>query len=64
MWKGKVTPELIELHHEYQKKYDMKPDEYAEIMYDGMNYDEYIGYIRIYLEKKNCEISDMLPPSF
>lgn len=51
MWKGKVTEELIELHKVYLKEYHMEPDEYSEILYDGMSYDEYVGYIRQCLQK-------------
>lgn len=46
MWKGKVTEELIELHKAYFERYNMEPDEYIEILYDGMAYDEYVGYIQ------------------
>lgn len=59
MWKGKVTEELIKLHNQYLKKYGMEPDEFAEIFYDGMSYDEYVGYIKECLEK-DLEIPDVV----
>lgn len=60
MWEGKITQELIELHREYREKHDdMGADEYEEIFYDGMSYEEYIGYIRLCLEK-NLEIPDVV----
>ena len=52
MWKGRVTNELIELHKAYLEKYNMEPDEYCEILYDAMSYEEYVGYIQTCLKER------------
>ncbi len=46
MWEGLVTEELKELFRLYDDKFGCDPDEYAEIYYDGMSYDEFVGYIK------------------
>lgn len=59
MWKGKVTKELKNLHGQYYEMFETEPDWYAEIFYDGMSYEEYIGYIKECLEKE-VEIPDVV----
>lgn len=59
MWNGRVTQELIELHSKYLEYFGNEPDEYAEIFYDAMSYEEYISYIRKCLEEK-VEIPDVV----
>lgn len=53
MWKGKVTEELKELYIKYAELFDgMYPDEYDDIAYYAMDYDEFVGYIKECIEKK------------
>ena len=53
MWKGKVTEELIDLYKQYHELFpDGYPDEYEEIEYQGMTYDEYVGYIKECIKQK------------
>lgn len=59
MWRGKITEKLKKLHEEYFKKFDCEPDEYAEIVYCAMTYDEYIGYIKQCIEE-NKEMPDIV----
>lgn len=59
MWEGKITQELVDLHGKYLDKYGAEPDEYDQIIYNGMSYDEYITYIRLCLEK-NLEMPDIV----
>lgn len=54
MWKGKVAPELRELAKLYALEHHGGPDEYDELCYDAMTYDEFVGYIREALEKHCC----------
>ncbi len=50
MWEGLVTEELKELYRLYDDKFGCDPDTYAEIYYDDMSYDEFVGYIKECLE--------------
>lgn len=52
MWTGKLTDELKELYKQYYEMFETEPDWYAEIFYDGMSYEEYVGFIRECLKKK------------
>ncbi len=59
MWEGKVTEELKELYIQYAELFDgMYPDEYDDITYYDMTYDEFVGYIKKCIKKKKsmCEI--------
>ena len=50
MWEGKWTEELSKLYDEYKEQHpNSYPDEYAEILYEAMTYNEFVGYIREYL---------------
>lgn len=52
MWNGKWTKELEALYDAYAAMWDgMEPDEYEEIYYDAMTYEEFVGYIKECLEK-------------
>ncbi len=43
IWQGKVTEELIDLYKQYHKLFpDGYPDEYEEIEYYAMTYNEFI----------------------
>lgn len=55
MWEGKVTEELKLLFLEYYERFDGYPDEYVDIDYYAINYDEFVGYIKECL-KRNLEI--------
>ncbi|KAA3383956.1 hypothetical protein F1904_11935 [Akkermansia muciniphila] len=60
MWNGKWTKELEGLYDEYAAMWDgMEPDEYEEILYDVMTYEEFVGYIKECLEK-HLEIWDVV----
>lgn len=60
MWEGKVTEELKELFHDYMAENDgMPPDEYDEICYDAMTYEEFVGYIKEAL-RRHCCIVDVI----
>ena len=53
MWKGKYTKELDELYDKYEELFpNSYPDEYEEIEYHGMTYDEYVGYIKECIKQK------------
>ena len=61
MWKGKITLELKELARKYaDEHHGCGPDEYDEIFYDTITYDEFVGYIQEALEK-HCCIVDVIP---
>lgn len=60
MWKGKVTDELKELAQKYASKNSgYFPDEYEELCYDAMTYDEFVGYIKEAL-RRHCCIVDVV----
>ena len=43
MWEGKWTDELSQLYDQYEAQHDgAYPDEYAEILYSAMEYDEFV----------------------
>lgn len=47
MWEGKWTDELSRLYDQYEAQHDgAYPDEYAEILYSAMSYEEFVGYIK------------------
>ena len=47
MWEGKWTDELSRLYDQYKDQHpNSYPDEYAEILYSAMTYEEFVGYIR------------------
>jgi hypothetical protein len=53
MWKGKVTEELKELYIKYAELFGgMYPDEFDDIAYYAMDYDEFVGYIKECIKQK------------
>lgn len=60
MWEGKITEELRELYKRYDEKFGGGPDEYDELCYEAMTYEEFVGYIREAL-KKGVELPDVVP---
>lgn len=59
MWEGKVTEELRELFQQYVDKFGPEPDEYEELCYHAMTYDEFVGYIREAL-RQNRDIVEII----
>lgn len=60
MWNGKITKELKQLSEEYAADNDgYYPDEYEELCYDAMTYDEFVGYIKEAL-RRHCCIVDVV----
>ncbi len=59
MWEGKVTQELIDACAEYARINDgMRPDEYADIDYECLTYDQFLGLI-LEANAKKCDILDI-----
>lgn len=53
MWTGKWTNELDALYDKYFEMFDgYYPDDYDEILYDAMTYEEFVGYIKQCLKSK------------
>lgn len=51
MWEGLVTPELDDLFRRYaEQHHGIEPDEYLDVYYEELTYDEFVGYIRKCLE--------------
>ena len=51
MWNGLVTDEVNELFQRYAEQHNgADPDEYDDIFYNDLSYDEFVGYIRKCLE--------------
>jgi len=51
MWKGLMTEELERLFDLYAEQHNgADPDEYEDIDYDDISYEEFVGYIRKCLE--------------
>ena len=47
MWDGQWTDELSRLYDQYDAQHDgVDPDDYAEILYSAMSYEEFVGYIK------------------
>lgn len=60
MWTGKVTDELKELAQKYASENGgYFPDEYEELCYNAMTYDEFVGYIKEAL-RRHCCIVDVV----
>ena len=59
MWKGLFDEEMRRLFVLYNERFGGCPDEYEEIAYDLMSYDEFAGYIKECLEK-DVEIPDVV----
>lgn len=60
MWKGKMTDELVDLFRQYNEEIgEGDPDEYEELCYDAMTYDEFVGYIKEAL-RRHCCIVDVV----
>lgn len=57
MWNGLVTDELNELFQRYAEQHNgIEPDEYEDIYYEEISYEEFVGYIR-----KSLETGEELP---
>lgn len=60
MWNGKITEELRELYLEYMKQNQgMPPDEYDDVCYEDMTYDEFVGYIKEAI-RRHCDLVEVL----
>ena len=59
MWEGEFDDEMKKLFDLYEERFGCDPDEYEEIAYDLMSYDEFAGYIEECLEK-GVEIPDVV----
>ena len=60
MWEGKMTEELIDLFRQYNDEIgEGDPDEYEELCYDAMTYDEFVGYIKEAL-RRHCGLPDVV----
>lgn len=60
MWEGRWTDELRRLYSQYKAQHPgTEPDDYEEIAYYAMNYEEYVGYIRECL-RTGKEIPDVV----
>lgn len=46
MWEQEFTEELEELYEQYIDRFGPAPDEYIELCYNAMTYDEFVGYIK------------------
>lgn len=56
MWEGEFTEELEDLFRQYEaENYGIPPDEYEELCYDAMTYDEFVSYIKEAL-RRHCDI--------
>ena len=55
MWEGEMTEELSALFIAYADENNgAEPDEYEELCYDAMTYDEFVGYIKEALRRHCC----------
>lgn len=54
MWNGKVTDELKKLFAQYLKEFGEEPDEYDELCYEAMTYEEFVGFIKEALDRHCC----------
>lgn len=53
MWEGEITEELIDLYKQYHELFpDGYPDEFDDIAYYAMTYNEFVGYIKECIKKK------------
>ncbi len=60
MWEGKWTDELSQLYDQYKEMIpNSYPDEYEEILYRAMTYEEFVEYIRECL-RTGKEIPDVV----
>ena len=59
MWKGKYDDAMDKLFRAYYEKFNCCPDTYAEIAYELMTYEEFLGYIQECLEK-DVEIDEVV----
>lgn len=60
MWEGEFTEELQDLFVRYMNENQgMPPDQYEELCYDAMTYDEFVGYIREAL-RRHCTVVDII----
>lgn len=55
-----MTEELIDLFRQYNDEIgEGDPDEYEELCYDAMTYDEFVGYIKEAL-RRHCGLPDVV----
>lgn len=60
MWEEELTEELEDLFAQYMDEHNgMPPDEYEELCYDAMTYDEFVGYIKEAL-RRHCTVVDII----
>ena len=60
MWEGKWTEELSQLYDQYNAQHPgVEPEDYEEILYSAMTYEEFVGYIRECL-RTGKEIPDVV----
>ena len=59
MWEGLFDEKMRQLFVMYDERFGCCPDEYEEIAYYAMTYDEFAGYIKECLEK-DVEIPDVV----
>ncbi len=53
LWHGETSEELEKLYIQYSKMFHgFYPGSYEEIDYEGLTYDEYVGYIKESLKQK------------
>ena len=56
MWNGKITDELKDLYFRYMNEnHGIGPDSYDELCYDAMSYEEFVGYIREALRRRDTD---------
>lgn len=61
MWNGKVTDELKSLFILYHEKFGCGyPDEYDDLCYDAMSYDQFVGFIKEALQQGK-EMPEIVP---
>ncbi len=61
MWRGKVTEELKALFIQYHERFGCGyPDEYDEICYHAMSYEQFVGFIKEALATGK-EMPDVVP---
>lgn len=62
LWQGKMTEELKDLHTQYRKMFNgFDACGYEEISYEGLTYEEYVGYIKESL-KQGKELPNIMYP--
>ncbi len=61
MWTGEMTEEMETLFRQYREKFSVgDPDEYDELNYNAMTYDQFVGFIKECLATGK-EMPDVVP---